>query len=238
MPSSRSCASDLGASVDGKLTARRRQQGRGDRSDEYAKDPHGPGNVLELAHTFVRETDVELGTQFLAHAAGNADSARLCQRRQPHRYVDGDAPHVWTVGDDIAHIDTHPELGALVQRARIAPEHCSLNIDGAAHRGYHAFEFHERRMAGHSANVAAIFHYPGINQFPPLCHPHGRRASFARHDEPAVADDIGCENGYEPPLYLPAGQTGPPFLRWGGRPMSGYDSELLIDAAKGTSPLH
>src|SRR6478735_8044072 len=93
-------------------------------SDEYAENPHGPGDVLELARTFVREADVELATQFLAHAAGDADSARLRQRRQPHRYVDGDAPHVHTVGDDVAHIDAHPELGALVQRARITLEHC------------------------------------------------------------------------------------------------------------------
>ena len=57
--------------------------------------------------------------------------------------------------------------------------------------------------------------YPGINQFSPLCHPHGRRASFVRHDEPAVADDIGCENGHEPPLYLLAGQKGPSVIAWG-----------------------
>ena len=37
-------------------------------SDEYAEDPHGAGDVLELARTFVREADVELATQFLAHA--------------------------------------------------------------------------------------------------------------------------------------------------------------------------
>jgi hypothetical protein len=29
-------------------------------SDEYAEDPHGAGDVLELARTFVREADVEL----------------------------------------------------------------------------------------------------------------------------------------------------------------------------------
>jgi hypothetical protein len=61
-------------------------------SDEYAEDPHGAGDVLELARTFVREADVELATQFLAHATRDADPARLRQRRQPHRYVDGDAP--------------------------------------------------------------------------------------------------------------------------------------------------
>ena len=119
----------------------------------------------------------------------------------------GDAPHVRTVGDDVAHIDPHPELGARVQRAGIALAHCTLNLD-AAHRRNHALEFHQRRMAGYPANAAAVFHDPGINQFPPLCHPHGRRASFVRYEEPAVADDIGRENGHEPPLYLLAGQEG------------------------------
>jgi len=69
-------------------------------------------------------------------------------------------------------------------------------------------------MAGHPANAAAIFHYPGINQFSPLCHPHGRRTPFVRHEEPAVADDIGRENGHEPPLYLLAGQEGPSVIAW------------------------
>ena len=82
-------------------------------SDEYAEDPHGAGDVLELARTFVREADVELATQFLAHATRDADPARLRQRRQPHRYVDGDAPHVRTVGDDVAHVDPTRNSGRL-----------------------------------------------------------------------------------------------------------------------------
>ena len=43
------------------------------------------------------------------------------------------------------------------------------------------------------------------------------RAGLLRptHDESAVADDIGCENGHESPLYLLAGQEGPSVIAWG-----------------------
>jgi hypothetical protein len=156
-----------------------------------------------------------LPPKLFAHAAGNADPAGLRQRRQPHCYVDGDAPNIRTVGDDVADIDAQPELGTHVQRGCIALEHCALNVDGAAHRGYRAFKFHEQRMACHPPSAAAVFQYSRLDQLLPLCDPHGRRASSARHDEPAVADDIGCEHGHEPPLYLLAGQTGPSAIAWG-----------------------
>jgi hypothetical protein len=43
------------------------------------------------------------------------------------------------------------------------------------------------------------------------------RAGLLRptHDESAVADDIGCENGHESPLYLLAGQEGSSVIAWG-----------------------
>src|SRR6185503_20093404 len=69
-------------------------------------------------------------------------------------------------------------------------------------------------MTTHPANASAIFQYSGINQFLPLCHPHRTRAFFARNDEPAVADDIGRENGHGPPLCLLASQTGLPVIAW------------------------
>jgi len=102
-----------------------------------------------------------------------------------------------------------------VRRARITLEHCTLNLDRAAHRRNHALEFHQGRMAGYPANTAAVFPYPGINQFSPLRLPQCGRGFFVRHDESAVADDIGCENGHESPHYLLAGQEGPSVIAWG-----------------------
>ena len=83
----------------------------------------------------------------------------------------------------------------------VALAHAALNLDGTAHRRYHARELHQQSVASDPNNTAAVFRYFGLDKFAPVCLPLGERAFLVRTDQPAVASHIGRENGHEPSLH-------------------------------------
>src|SRR5262245_43666892 len=173
----------------------------------YPIDPHRPGDILELLFARILERDVELAFRVFVDSVGDANPAGFRQRLQACCHVHAVAPHVSTVGNDLADVDTHAKRDLLLRRSRgIALADRTLDLNGTAQRRYCADELHQQTLAGDPDDPATVLRYFRPDEFAPVCFPPERRAFLARTDEPAVASYIGCEDGHEPSLHSLANQ--------------------------------
>ena len=132
----------------------------------HAIHPHRPRNVLELLLAYVLEGDFETPVDILLHPARNANPTRLSQSFQSCSHVHAVAPYVSAVDDDVTGIDAHTELDPLLLRhAGVTLAHRALNLDGPAHRRYHASKFYQKPITDDPHDPAAVFRYFGINDF-------------------------------------------------------------------------
>src|SRR5215471_19205799 len=112
-------------------------------------DPRRSRNILKRPLTCVHEVDIELTLCVLMDASGHAYAARLRNAFQAHGYVHAITENVTTIDDDVADIDANAEFDPLLLRyTRVAFRHATLDIDGAANRVDHAWEFSEHPIAG------------------------------------------------------------------------------------------
>ena len=127
---------------------------------------------------------------------------------EPCRDIDAVAENVALVDDDVADIDADAEFDAAVGRHIGVPfGHLALDFDGAAHRVDDAGELGQQTVAGGLDDAAAVLADPEIDDFAPVRLQPGERLLLVGAHQPAVAGDIGRQNGRQPPLHPLAGQA-------------------------------
>ena len=140
------------------------------------------------------------------HPARNADPTRFGQSFQSCRHVHAVAPYVSAVDDDVTGVDAHTELDPLLLgKAGVTLAHRALDLGSPAHRRYHAGKFYQQPIADDPHDPAAVFRYFGIDDFV-LIH-FERRVStllISAH-QPAVAGNIGREDGGQTPFDVRLG---------------------------------
>ena len=131
----------------------------------------------------------------------NTNAARLRNGFETCRHVDTAAKYVSIMFDDIADVDSYPELDSIVWRnVSIAFDHTALNIDSATHRVQSADEFdHEPIESPSPVLLTTRPRRATIVNSIQTC-----RCSFSRRCVPRssidVPRDIGRENGRQPSL--------------------------------------
>src|SRR5262245_16565252 len=186
----------------------------------YAIDPHRPRNVLELLLANILEDDFNTPVHILLPPARNANPARFGQSFQSRRYVHAVAPNVSAVDNDVTGVDAHTELDPLLLRqAGVTLAHRTLDVDGPAHRGYHAGKFHQQTVADDPHDTAAVFCYFGIDNFASINFERRVGTLLTDAHQPAVAGNIGREDGGQMPFNVRVGHSIVPDIEqslWSG----------------------
>ena len=113
--------------------------------------------------------------------------------------VDAVAVDVLAFDDDVAQVDADAELDArLVGRAAVAVGHAGLDGDGAAHRLDGAGEIDQQAVAGALDDAAAVGGDMRLDQLAEVALQALQRAFLVAAHQPAVAGDIGRQDGGEP----------------------------------------
>ena len=164
-------------------------------------DPDRARDVLELLIAHVLERRVELAAHLPVGVVGDADAAGLGDAFEARGDVDAVAENVAVLDDDVADVDADAELDALVLRhAGVALGHAALDRDRAAHGVDDAGELDQDAVAGGLDDAAGMLGDLGIDQLAAMRLEARQRAFLVVADQPAVAGDVGCEDGGQPPL--------------------------------------
>jgi hypothetical protein len=170
--------------------------------------PHRPRDVLDLLLAQVLERHSELVAHLVAHHPANADPARLRQGLEPCGDIDAVAKYVALVDDDVADIDANAEFDAALRRhIDVALGHVALDFDGAAYRIDDAGELDQQAVARGLDDAAAVLGDLGIDKLAPMRLQPGERLLLLGSHQPAVAGDIGRQNGRQASLDPLAGQA-------------------------------
>jgi hypothetical protein len=161
------------------------------------------------------EADGELVLHVLEHRAGDEDAAGLGQRLQPRGDVDAVAVEVAALDHDVAEIDAdaEPHLPARRQRG-VALGQRALDLDRALHRLDDAGELGQHVVTGGVDDAAAVV-LDALRDRRAIAAQGRQRAGLVLPHQPAVAGDVGEEEGGQPALDrgvhdLPIAQAG----RW------------------------
>jgi hypothetical protein len=112
-----------------------------------------------------------------------------------------------TISDDVADVDANAEFDPLLLRqAGVAFGHPSLDIDGTADRVDNAWEVSEHPIAGALNDPPPVLVDLGAHEDMQMLLQLEVGPFLVQAGQPAVASDIGCENGREPTLHALAGQ--------------------------------
>ena len=165
-------------------------------------------DVLDLLLAQVLERKSELVAHLVARHPADADPARLRQGFEACRDIDAVPEYVALVDDDVADIDADAEFDAAVGRHIGVPfGHPVLDFDGAAHRVDDTGKLGQQSVAGGLDDAAAVLADPGIDDLAPVRLQPGERLLLVDTHQPAVAGDIGRQNGRQPALDPLAGQA-------------------------------
>ena len=199
------------------VRCRRRHRGRGvlsvlHRVEYDAIDPHRPDDVLELLLTFVGKADVEPAVDVLLHARRDADAAGLRQAFEAGRHVHAVSQDVAVLlHDDVADIDADTQVDPLVGRqAGVLHHQPALQVDGATDGVDDAGEFGQQAVTRGLHQAATVFGEAGEEQVSLKGFQAPQRAFLIGAHQPAVARDIGGENGRKPSVKPFTGQEKPP----------------------------
>ena len=103
---------------------------------------------------------------------------------------------VRSLDDHFAEVDADTNHDALILgRASLPLSHAALDIDGALDRIDDASELRQNAVAHELEDAAAMLRYLRFNQFKPVGLQPLEGFRFILLDQPAVADDIGGEDG-------------------------------------------
>ena len=164
-------------------------------------DPHRLDDVLELGLAEVADREIEPRSHLAIGVFGEADGAGHGDALEPRCDIDAVA-HQVTVAllDDIAEMDADAELDPAIRRqAGIALDHAILHLDGAAHGVDDAAELHQRPVAGALHDASLVHGDGGIDQVAAQRPQPCQSPILVRACQPAVADDIGGQDGREFP---------------------------------------
>ena len=172
---------------------------RGARVDRV--DPHRPRDVLQFLVAGIAKRRRHLALHLVVGSARQADAAGRGNAFEARGDVDAVAMDVVAVNDHVAQIDADAEFDAPLGRLRgIALGHRLLHAHGAGHRFDDAGEFEQEAVAGGLDDAAFVLGDLGVDQFAAQRLQAGQRAGFVLAHQPAVARNIGHENGGKPAL--------------------------------------
>ena len=171
-------------------------------------DMHRLGDVLDRLLALIEELQLELVADLVAHHRRAGDAARPRQTLEPRRHVDAVAIEIVAVDDDVAEIDADAELDVpVLGNPGIALRHAALDFDRAARRIQNAAELDQEAVAHHLEDAPAMLGDGGIEELAAMLAKRAERALFIGLHEPAVADDVGRQDGRQPPLNLLLAQS-------------------------------
>ena len=143
----------------------------------------------------VVEADIEAPMHLLAHRSRHTDATWLGKRLQSRRHVDAIAGDVGAINDDVAEVDTNPELEALYGRPRlIVWPHRPLHINCATERGVRAGELEQHPVARGLDDPAAMLGNLRIDYALTNLSQTSERAGVVPFHVPAEADHIGDQD--------------------------------------------
>ena len=181
--------------------ARRRRLRRHSQIDEI--DMHRLGDVLDGLLALIEELQFELVADLVAHHRRTGDAAGPRQPFEPRRHVDAVAIEIVALDDDVAEIDADAELDVPVfGNPGVALRHAALDFDRAARRIEHAAELDQEAVAHHLEDAPAMLGDGRIEELAAMLAKRAQRALFIGLHEPAVADDVGRQDGRQPALDL------------------------------------
>src|SRR5262249_34316302 len=141
----------------------------GDAFRAQCVDPHGACDVLDCLLAPIFERVGQPIADQVAHGPRNADTAGLGERLQARCDIDAVAQDVVVLDDNVPQVDANAKPDTpLIGYVRLAVEHPTLHLDGAADRVDDAREFHEHAVAGILDDAPVIFLDLRIDQLPEM----------------------------------------------------------------------
>jgi hypothetical protein len=162
--------------------------------------PHGLLDVLDLPLAHVLEGERQLAANLIVDGIGNEHATRLGQRLQPRRDVDPVTVDPAFVVDHISQIDPDAKQhAAILGHPLVALGHHGLDLDRTLGGADDAGKLSQYAVAGGVDDAPTVPADQGQDHaLMGLEVPHG--GGLVSMHEPAVAGDIGGENGGEPTL--------------------------------------
>jgi hypothetical protein len=180
------------------LDGRNAWRGRsGCRAGTQRIDAHRSGDVFQRFLAEVDEGLLELITHLAPGVLGEADATRLGDTFQTSGDVDSVAHEVAVrFLDNIAEMNADAKCDAPFRRdIRIALGHVVLDLDRATRRIDHAVELRNEPVASALDHPAAVGGDHRIDQIAAQGSEPRERSLLVEAGEPAVADDIGDQDG-------------------------------------------
>jgi hypothetical protein len=145
---------------------------------------------------------IKAETQFVAYLimdhTRHVDAAGLCQALKPRCKVDPVPEDVVAVADYITDVDPDPELyTAFGWGAGIACCHAALDVDGAAHGVYNAYEFYKHSVAGCLDDPAPMFGDLRIDQLFTMAFELVESTLLVGTHKPTITGNVSCHDGGE-----------------------------------------
>ena len=157
---------------------------------------HRLGDVLDGLFALIEELQFELVADLIAHHRRAGDAARPRQPLEPRRHVDAVAIEIVALDDDVAEIDADAELDVpVLGNSGVALRHAALDFDRAARRVKNAAELDQEAVAHHLEDAPAMLGHGGIEELAAMLAKRAQRALLVGLHEPAVANDVGRQDG-------------------------------------------
>jgi hypothetical protein len=163
-------------------------------------------NIFDLLLADIGKLDGQFVRDLLVHGARNADAADRRDTFESRGDIDAVAQQVAVALDHVANRDADAKAHLPARRiSEVARAQAFLDVDGAAHRLHRARKLGQYRIAGGIENAAPgprdeIVHHRAIRRQAP------QRFLFVLGDEPAVAGDVGSEDGRDFSFHGPLPQ--------------------------------
>ncbi|MGY3471176.1 hypothetical protein ACVWWR_002517 [Bradyrhizobium sp. LM3.2] len=139
------------------------------RKISHSENADRTSNVLEVLLAGIIKHNIKFIAELSVGIIRHTNATGLRNRFETRCYVDTVAEYVPIILDNIANIDTDPELNSIVRwYVRIAFRHATLNIDRTAHCVHNAIELGQKAIAGVLDDVPAIGGNRWINQDPQM----------------------------------------------------------------------
>ena len=161
-----------------------------------AIDAHRRTDILEALLAQLLEGGLELVADLVIGRAGDVDAAGIRGGFQARGDVDAVAIEIAALHHDVAEIDADAQHDAAVLRLPGGRRgHRLLDVDGALHGVHRAAELHHDAVAGHLEDAALVLGHQRRDDLLAARLERAQGPHLVQLHQPAVADDIGGEDG-------------------------------------------